>query len=941
MKRLLALLLCAVMLFSVLGAEVWAADSETLTVYAKSGGRRGVAVGDTFTYTYALKISEIYQKADRFWLDVVFDPECLEFVSAETYADPSESDVLANRTGDFRVEIAKDTTAFNGSIGDVVRVTFRAKRAGTTYIRTLPQRIEVQSSKESDIYLVDQYRPHSARDALFWTYDYLGDNVPNNSTTKLNTSQDVVWFYVKDTAGNPVEAGQRFTLSGADADGKIVTLTAVTDEYGFLCYPKVPFGNYTIACDSTRSDGSAYYVDDASVTIPMVKGSGRNASLDLRTVLTARVLQPEDMIDLRVTLAWADEYIDRNVPYTKDRPATVSVELEAGGKQYAHAYLSADKNSVLLKNLPRTDADGNELDYEAIPGVTNHYEPELARTADGFVVTLRYLNDHDWSKERVEPDCEKSGEVIYTCADCGAVHHYTLAPLGHDYAVSGYDASCEKTGYHLYVCKRCGKWYAETTPALGHSWGEWVVDKPVEGDEDGLQHRVCSVCGEREDRILAGPNHKHAYETHVVAATCTAGGYTEEVCGCGKSIVVEGSRTEALGHDFTGNSSTRTVIENGCTEDGLVEYTCSRCGEMHAEVVKAHGHNYGVVEQKNPDCTHSGYTITECSYCKDRRTTYTSSLGHDWGDWIVDQAASTDKPGSKHRICRRCDQIDTAVIPATTNGHQHVYDSSVIVEPTCTERGYTKYLCACGVSTIEPSSYVDALGHDWELDQSLSTASTQRTRGVRCFRCSRCGLIRYEFLPKLDGATWKNNFWDVPESEWFFDSVKYVSYNDYMNGTSATRFDPNEPMTRAMLVTVLYRMVGSPSVRSLSMPFTDVPNEWYHDAVLWAYDTGVVRGVSETSFAPMNLITREQMVTIFHRYAEYAGYDVSQMASIYGFVDGAAVSEYARDSVGWAVRAGIVNGVDVDGVSYLQPQGTATRAQAAAIIQRFDAWRLK
>ena len=82
--------------------------------------------------------------------------------------------------------------------------------------------------------------------------------------------------------------------------------------------------------------------------------------------------------------------------------------------------------------------------------------------------------------------------------------------------------------------------------------------------------------GEQQEQILAGPNHKHAYETHVVAPTCTEGGYTEEICGCGKSIIVEGSRTNALGHDFTGNSATRTVIENGCTEDGLVEYTCSR-----------------------------------------------------------------------------------------------------------------------------------------------------------------------------------------------------------------------------------------------------------------------------------------------------------------------------------------------------------------------------
>ena len=91
----------------------------------------------------------------------------------------------------------------------------------------------------------------------------------------------------------------------------------------------------------------------------------------------------------------------------------------------------------------------------------------------------------------------------------------------------------------------------------------------------------------------------------------------------------------------------------------------------------------------------------------------------------------------------------------------------------------------------------------------------------------------------------------------------------------------------------------------------------------------------------MNLITREQMVTIFHRYAEYAGYDVSDMASLRAFADAADVDDYALDPISWAVGAGIINGINVDGVDYLQPLGTATRAQAAAIIQRFDNWRLK
>ena len=939
MKRLLALLLCAVMLFSVLGAEAWAADGDTLTVYAKSGGRRSVKVGDTFTYTYALRLTEIY-KLDRIRLNVLFDTECLEYVSSEapSFSSQDAADTTvseANRTGNIRMKEVKDTNAFSNSIGDVLRITFRVKRAGTSYIRTLLEYLEVGRAGDSDVMVVENYRPNAIREKLIATYDYLGDNPPTNATTKLNIQQDVIWFYMKDAEENPVEAGQRFKLSGTDLDGKVQNFTAVTDEYGFICFPKVPYGYYSLACDSVREDGSAYFVDDASVNVPSV----RNGKLDVRQTVTARLLQPEDMTSLTVRLAWADEFIDRGIPYTGDRPVSVSVELEAGGTQYAHGYLSADKSSVEFKNLPRTGPDGEELEYEAIPGVTEHYVPEISRTDAGFTITLRYLNDHDWSKERIEPDCEKSGEVIYTCADCKTVYHYTLAPLGHDYAESGYDASCEKDGYHLYVCKRCGKWHAETLPAPGHSWGEWIVDVEQEGTADGHMYRVCSVCGEREEQIIAGPNHQHTYTDIVVPPTCTEAGYTYAVCGCGKEYP-HYDIVPALGHDFTGNSATRTVIENGCTEDGLVEYTCSRCGEMHAEILPAHGHDYGVTDQKDADCTHAGYTATKCSYCGDPRTIYTPALGHDWGDWIIDQAA-TDKPGAKHRACRRCDQIETAVIPANPVGHKHEYVTPETIAPTCTEQGYTKAYCDCGASVIDPDSYIDALGHDWVLDPSLSTNSTQRTRGVRCYRCSRCGLIRYEFLPKLEGA-WKNGFWDVYESDWYYDSVRYVNYNDYMNGTSASRFDPNEPMTRAMLVTVLYRMVGSPNVQSLNMPFVDVQaGEWYHDAVLWAYDTGVVRGVSETEFAPMNLITREQMVTIFHRYAEYAGYDVSEMASIYAFVDGGYVSDYARDPMAWAIRAGIINGVDVEGIPCLQPQGYATRAQAAAIIQRFDNWRLK
>ena len=944
MKRLLALLLCAVMLFSVLGAEAWAADGEILTVYSKSGASRRVAVGETFTYSYALKLIGAVYELDRVKFDVVYDDETLEIVQTEYPNFTGEKAVEHKNPGDLRVEKANfpNGEAFGQSILALVTVTFRAKRAGTAYVRTLPELIEVEgknNGKIDDVYFVSNYRPDSARNALFSTYDYLGDNKPNNSTTKLNTSQDVVWLYLKDRdTSERIGAGQTFRLRGTDENGKVQNFTGTTDAYGMVAFPKVPFGDYVLTCTSTMDDGSAYSVVDPNISVPPVA----NGSLSLRREALVRRLQPDEMRDIVINVSWTDEYIAPGVKYDQERPKSVVLELLSGSEILASTVVTGADRRTVLERMPIYDERGDEIAYELIAGLAEHYEATVTPTDAGFDVVFSYLNDHEWDSERTEPTCEESGRVVYTCADCGKVYTYTLSALGHDYAVSGYDATCTKDGYHLYVCRRCGKWYAETTEALGHDWGEWIIDQDATETEDGLHHRFCNVCGEREDAILEGPLHDHAKHltTVVVAPTCTEGGYTEMRCGCGNySFVVEGSRTPALGHDYTGSSATRTVIENSCTVDGLIEYTCSRCGEMHAERVPAHGHNYGVVETREPTCTEAGYTISECAYCGDRRTMRSGALGHDWGEWIVDTPATTTSPGIKHRVCQRCLREEVGSIPMIQNGHVHHYDDERTVAPTCTEEGYTEYVCPeDGASFVDPDSKVPALGHEWE--ESWRTASTQKTRGVVCYKCVRCGELRYESLPKQEGGAEPVNFWDVRSGDWFYDAVRYVAYNEYMKGTSPARFEPNAPMTRAMLVTVLYRMVGSPSVQDLGMPFTDVPEDsgvWYHDPVLWAYDTGVVNGVSPTEFAPDQLITREQMVTIFWRYANYAGYDTSAAANLSVFPDAGRVSDYARAPFAWAVNAGIINGSD----GYLLPQGTATRAQAAAIIQRFDAWRTK
>ena len=171
-------------------------------------------------------------------------------------------------------------------------------------------------------------------------------------------------------------------------------------------------------------------------------------------------------------------------------------------------------------------------------------------------------------------------------------------------------------------------------------------------------------------------------------------------------------------------------------------------------------------------------------------------------------------------------------------------------------------------------------------------------------------------------------FTDVAPGAWYYDAVSYVYANGLMDGTSATTFEPNGTMTRAMLVTILWRMEGEPVVNYL-MPFTDVDGgAWYAEAVRWAASEGIVTGVSATEFAPNAEITREQLAAILHRYAG----EPATAANLAGYADGASVSAYAVDAMSWCVEHGIITGVTGD---TLAPQGTATRAQAAAMLMRF------
>lgn len=174
-------------------------------------------------------------------------------------------------------------------------------------------------------------------------------------------------------------------------------------------------------------------------------------------------------------------------------------------------------------------------------------------------------------------------------------------------------------------------------------------------------------------------------------------------------------------------------------------------------------------------------------------------------------------------------------------------------------------------------------------------------------------------------------FADVAESDWFYDEVKYVYDKGMMNGTGDQSFAPDASTSRAMLVTVLYRLTGSPSAGTPSFP--DVAaGQYYADAVGWAAQQAIVTGYENGLFAPDGLLTREQLAAVLYRYAKAMGCNTAARGDLTAFADRAAISPYATDAIAWAVGTGLLSGM---GNGTIAPQGQATRAQMAAVLTRF------
>ena len=185
-----------------------------------------------------------------------------------------------------------------------------------------------------------------------------------------------------------------------------------------------------------------------------------------------------------------------------------------------------------------------------------------------------------------------------------------------------------------------------------------------------------------------------------------------------------------------------------------------------------------------------------------------------------------------------------------------------------------------------------------------------------------------------DTADWVSPYADVGPDNWFYEAVAYVSQREMMNGVTADRFRPGTVTNRAMIVTILWRLDNQPDAAT-AVSFTDVTEDkYYAEAVAWGGSYNIVTGYEDGTFRPGAPITREQLAAILYRYALSKGYDVTIFTgtALDDFPDGGAVSSYAHEAMRWAVSVGIVGGKS-DGT--LSPKGSATRAEAAAMLMRF------
>ena len=332
-------------------------------------------------------------------------------------------------------------------------------------------------------------------------------------------------------------------------------------------------------------------------------------------------------------------------------------------------------------------------------------------------------------------------------------------------------------------------------------------------------------------------------------------------------------------------------------------------------------HSYTYTAAQAPTVSAEGALTGVCTKCSDIVSVTLPKLDTENYTYTVETPAACNAEGSAVYTWNDT-TYGTFRFPVTLpKNDEHSYDAgTVTTRPNCTYAGEMTYICVRCGATK-----TEPIAQNGEHVYNAGTVTKQPTckaEGEKLLTCTLCGATKTESVAKL--ACPSAAFADIGQNAWYHESVDYMVSNGLMNGVSPTSFAPEDQLTRAMLATILYRVSGDTAQHS--HPFTDVPaGQWYSDAIAWAYETGVVTGTSATTFSPEDNVTREQAAAMLYRFAGQP----EATGDVTAFHDAAAISGYAVTPLRWAVGAGIINGKSA---TELDPTGTATRAEIAKIL---------
>ena len=624
-----------------------------------------------------------------------------------------------------------------------------------------------------------------------------------------------------------------------------------------------------------------------------------------RTVATAHALKPEQC----KTVKAINEGLKNVIQDIESGEHVITVDLRSTGEEY-HAEnpdSSAYRGQIVIPDIKQNNVDVS-VEFRGARGGTTLIGGIQSETAAFSVSNVNFIGNgsgsQKWEVDNVNPNGGAPNEAFRGNSRANA-------------------RDCTFTGYYVAIsCGRelrmCGR---NNTFRNNHIAWRISTENKNGGNPDALN------CVFEDNEYAIWVESFHFMPSFYAPTGCT---FTDNGCDVRNS-----DRWWFIpGNYFTHNRNPGPVNEIGGGSGNTYCYPMASGGTVDYRQLDAAGDtvsNANTRTYQTPKSALDGKTLKVASAEAD---TILATFSFD--DTAAEQAE--EKPV---RSVLRARMLRSAVEPS--------FDATVSVDRSDASKIVFHMENPCKQVTVSlPCSFTDGtvkLGETEILDAEFDGQTVS-------FQTKKAGAYAIEsktpVQPKPDDAVTgiisgivasgalqpgasASQFADLTSDSWYYDGVRCALENGLMTGTSARTFAPNRPVTRAMLVTILWRLAGEPYGRV--SPFEDVlPGSWYAQAVSWAYDKGIVTGVTATSFQPGAPVTREQLCAILCRYAALTGKNTAASASLDAFTDRAQVSAYAEASVRWALQAGLLTGV---GDGRLAPRSGATRAQLAVLLQRF------